>query len=233
MHVTNNNSQNAHEVADIPVIAIDGPSASGKGTVAARVATALSWHYLDSGALYRLTALAAREAGVAWNDESGVAKIAAALAVHFSENEIYLNEQEVSDKIRHEEISLGASEVAAFALVRAALLKRQHDFRQNPGLVADGRDMASVVFPNACVKVFLTASVQARAERRYKQLNEKGIPANLDTLLLDLKKRDERDSQRKEAPLQAAPGARFLDTTKLSIDEAVSEVLLWHRQAVA
>ncbi|MFZ1245011.1 MAG: bifunctional 3-phosphoshikimate 1-carboxyvinyltransferase/cytidylate kinase, partial [Azonexus sp.] len=179
-----------------PVIAIDGPSASGKGTVAARVATALGYAYLDSGALYRLTALAARQAGVDWADEARVAAIAAGLDVEFSENDIHLNGAVVGDAIRTEEMSAGASIVAALPAVREALLFRQRAFGKRPGLVGDGRDMGSVVFPRAELKVFLTASAEARAERRYKQLIEKGLSANLPDLLLDLKQRDERDSQR-------------------------------------
>ncbi len=211
----------------VPVIAIDGPSASGKGTVAARVAAALGWHYLDSGALYRLTALAAQRAGVAWSDEAGVAAIAAALDVVFGENSIRLSGEEVGEAIRHEAISSGASQVAALPAVRAALLFRQRLFRHAPGLVADGRDMASVVFPDAQTKVFLTASVEVRAERRYKQLIEKGIAANIQPLLQDLRERDRRDSQRSVAPLQQNEHARLLDTTQLSIEQAVARVLSW------
>ena len=211
----------------VPVIAIDGPSASGKGTVAARVATALGWHYLDSGALYRLTALAARRAGIAWDDEARVAAVAAGLDVVFGENSILLSGEEVGEAIRSEEMSSGASQVAALPAVRAALLFRQRVFRQAPGLVADGRDMASVVFPDAATKVFLTASVQVRAERRHKQLIEKGIAANILPLLQDLRERDERDSQRSVAPLQQSSDAQLLDTTSLSIETAVAQVLAW------
>jgi 3-phosphoshikimate 1-carboxyvinyltransferase len=211
----------------VPVIAIDGPSASGKGTVAARVAAALGWHYLDSGALYRLTALAARRAGVAWDDEAGVAAIASGLDVEFGENSIRLSGAEAGEDIRQEEISSGASQVAALPAVRAALLFRQRVFRQAPGLVADGRDMASLVFPDAQTKVFLTASVEVRAKRRYKQLIEKGITASIPPLLLDLRERDERDSQRSVAPLQQNKEAKMLDTTNLTIEQAVSQVLVW------
>ena len=213
----------------IPVIAIDGPSASGKGTVAARVAAKLGWHYLDSGALYRLTALAAQRAGVAWSDEVGVAVIAAGLDVVFGENSIKLSGEEVGEAIRHEEISSGASQVAALPAVRAALLFRQRIFRQSPGLVADGRDMASVVFPDAQTKVFLTATAEVRAERRYKQLIEKGIAASILPLLLDLRARDERDSQRSVAPLQQDNEAELLDTTNLTIEHAVAQVLSWSK----
>ncbi len=211
----------------VPVIAIDGPSASGKGTVAARVAAALGWHYLDSGALYRLTALAARRAGVAWDDEDGVARIAAGLDVVFAEGSVRLAGDEVDEAIRHEEISSGASKVAALPRVRSALLFRQRVFRHAPGLVADGRDMGSVVFPDALCKVFLTASVEVRAQRRYKQLIEKGIAANILPLLQDLRERDERDSRRSVAPLQRSEGAELLDTTDMTIQEAVAQVLSW------
>ena len=215
-----------------PVIAIDGPSASGKGTVAARVAKALGFAYLDSGALYRLTALAARQAGVAWADEAGVAAIAAGLDVEFFENEIRLDGQPVGDAIRSEEISSGASQVAALPAVREALLFRQRAFNTVPGLVGDGRDMGSVVFPRAALKVFLTASAEARAERRYKQLIEKGFSANLPDLLLDLRQRDARDSQRSVAPLRQEADARLLDTTDLTIEQAVNQVLVWSREAL-
>lgn len=216
----------------VPVIAIDGPSASGKGTVAARVAAALGWHYLDSGALYRLAALASRRAGVAWSDELGVAAVAARLDVRFAENSILLSGEEVSEAIRDEEISSGASQVAALPAVRAALLFRQRIFRQAPGLVADGRDMASVVFPDAQTKVFLTASVEVRAKRRHKQLIEKGIAANILPLLQDLRERDERDSQRSVAPLVQNEDAELLDTTSLGIEQTVAQVLVWSRKAL-
>lgn len=214
-----------------PVIAIDGPSASGKGTVAARVASALGFAYLDSGALYRLTALAAKRAGVAWADQSGVAAIAAKLDVEFSETDIRLDGQLVGDAIRTEEISAGASLVAALPAVREALLFRQRAFNTAPGLVGDGRDMGSVIFPQAALKVFLTASPEVRAERRYKQLIEKGLSANLPDLLLDLKQRDERDSQRSVAPLRQELDAKLLDTTSLTIEQAVNQVLNWLREA--
>jgi 3-phosphoshikimate 1-carboxyvinyltransferase len=216
-----------------PVIAIDGPSASGKGTIAARVAAALGFGYLDSGALYRLTALAAKLAGVDWADEVGVAALAATLDVEFSEGDIRLNGQLVGDAIRTEEISAGASKVAALPTVRDALLFRQRVFNRVPGLVCDGRDMASVVFPQASLKVFLTASAEVRAERRYKQLINKGLSANLPDLLLDLQQRDERDSQRSVAPLRQEEDAKLLDTTELTIEEAVNQVLLWSKEALS
>jgi len=215
-----------------PVIAIDGPSASGKGTVAARVAAALGFAYLDSGALYRLTALAAQRVGVDWADEVRVAAIAAALDVEFLENEIRLDGQLVGDAIRTEEISAGASKVAALPAVREALLFRQRAFSTKPGLVGDGRDMGSVIFPRAPLKVFLTATPEVRAERRYKQLIEKGLSANLADLLLDLQQRDERDSQRSVAPLRQEHDAKLLDTTGLTIEQAVNQVLLWSREAL-
>ena len=215
----------------VPVIAIDGPSASGKGTIAAKVAAELGWHYLDSGAIYRLTALAARREGVAWDDEAGVAQVAAKLDAAFGENSIRLCGEEVGEAIRHEDISAGASRVAALPAVRRALLFRQRLFRRAPGLVADGRDMASVVFPDAGLKIFLTASVEARAQRRYKQLIEKGIAANIELLSQDLKERDLRDTERKIAPLRQSEGAYLLDTTELSIGETVARVLAWSRAA--
>lgn len=214
-----------------PVIAIDGPSASGKGTVAARVAAALGFAYLDSGALYRLTALAAQRAQVAWDDEAGVAQVAAALDVVFSEDEVLLAGVPVGDAIRTEEISFGASQVAALPAVRAALLFRQRAFNTRPGLVGDGRDMGSVVFPQARLKVFLTASAQVRAERRYKQLIEKGFSANLPTLLAELQARDARDQARPVAPLRQEADAFLLDTDKLSIEQAVAQVLAWFAAA--
>ncbi|MDR3220951.1 MAG: (d)CMP kinase, partial [Candidatus Accumulibacter sp.] len=215
----------------VPVIAIDGPSASGKGTIAAKVAAALGWHYLDSGAIYRLTALAAQRAGVSWDDETGVAKIAAKLDAEFAEGSIRLAGEDVGDAIRHEDISAGASRVAALPEVRRALLFRQRLFRRAPGLVADGRDMASVVFTDAQTKIFLTASVEIRAQRRHKQLIEKGIAANIALLLPDLRERDLRDSQRSVAPLRQSEGGCLLDTTDLSIAQTVARVLAWSEAA--
>jgi len=208
-----------------PVICLDGPSASGKGTVAARVAATLGYGYLDSGSLYRLTALAARRGNVAWEDEVAVAALAAALAAEFLGDRIFLAGDDVTDAIRTEEMSVGASKVAALPAVRAALLERQRAYRRAPGLVADGRDMGSVVFPEAPVKVFLTASTEARAERRYKQLMEKGMPASMSSLLQDLKDRDARDAQRSVAPLKKEDDAELVDTTTLGIEEAVATVL--------
>ena len=208
-----------------PVIAIDGPSASGKGTVAERVATTLGYHYLDSGSLYRLTALAAIKASVALDNEAGVAALAASLPATFAGGRVLLTDEDVTDAIRSEEVSAGASKVAALPAVRAALLARQRAYRRFPGLVADGRDMGSVVFPAAVAKVFLTASAEARAERRYKQLMAKGMPANMHALLKDLQERDARDAQRTVAPLLHCGDADLVDTTRLDIEAAVVAVM--------
>jgi cytidylate kinase len=215
----------------VPVIAIDGPSASGKGTVAQRVAQRLGFHYLDSGALYRLVGLAARKAGVSSADEPGVARLAGALDVRFEGDEVYLNQELVTDLIRSEEASAAASEVATLPSVRQALLKRQRAFRAMPGLVADGRDMGSVVFPDAALKIYLTAEPEERARRRYKQLIGKGMGANMAALLQDIRARDDRDSGRTVAPLRKGADARWLDTTKLSINEAVEQVLEFYAGA--
>lgn len=215
----------------VPVIAIDGPSASGKGSVASRVAAALGWHYLDSGALYRLTALAALHAGVDWDDEGALAAIAAKLAVEFDKDTVWLNGEPVGECLRSEKISAGASQVAAWPAVREALLFRQRAFRLAPGLVTDGRDMGSVVFPNAQMKIFLTARVEIRAQRRYKQLIEKGMDASIQRILQELRVRDERDSQRSVAPLRQSGDACLLDTSDLTIDQAVDLVLVWYRQS--
>jgi len=209
----------------IPVIAIDGPTASGKGTVAQRVADILGWHYLDSGALYRLAALAALREPVPLDDEPALARLAASLPITFVGSRIFLAGQEVTDEIRAEVVGETASRIAVLGDLRAALLNRQRDFRQMPGLVADGRDMASVVFPDAALKVFLTASAEARAERRYKQLIEKGFSANLESLLRDLRARDARDAGRSHAPLVAAEGAAIIDSTSLSVQQTVQAVL--------
>ena len=220
-------------VQRVPVIAIDGPSASGKGTVAARVADKLGFSYLDSGSLYRLTALASQRAGVDWANEAGVAKIAAELPVRFAGDRIFLGAEDVSDAIRSEAMSVGASKVAVLPAVRDALLFLQRAFRKAPGVVGDGRDMGSVVFPDAPLKVFLTASVDARAERRYKQLIGKGNTVILADLLKDLQERDARDSQRAVAPLKQGEDALLLDTTSLSIDQAVTQVLKWWKKQLS
>jgi 3-phosphoshikimate 1-carboxyvinyltransferase len=223
-----------HDVVQaVPVIAIDGPSASGKGTVAQLVAARLGFHYLDSGALYRLLALAAQRDRVMLTDESGLAALAERIGIRFEGERIWLDGALVGDELRGELCAAAASKVAAYPAVRAALLAKQHAFRRGPGLVADGRDMGSVVFPDAVLKVFLTASAEARAERRYKQLMEKGIGANIAALLLDIRVRDERDTQRSASPLQQAHGARLLDTTALSIDEAVQDIEQAAREILA
>ena len=215
----------------IPVIAIDGPSASGKGTVAALVAQALGFHYLDSGALYRVTAFAALRAGVSLEDEAALAELAMGLDLRFDGVEVYLNGEAVGDAIRTEEAGRAASKIAAMPVLRAALLERQRAFRQAPGLVTDGRDMGSVVFPDATVKFFLTASCEERAKRRYKQLIEKGFDANLAALFQDLSERDARDAARAVAPLKQMADAALLDTTGLTIEEAVERVLQAYRSA--
>lgn len=211
----------------VPMIAIDGPTASGKGTVAVRIAAKLGWHILDSGALYRLTALACLERGVAADDAAGAAAAAAALDVRFHAQGVTLGGREVSAEIREEAVGNFASQVAALAPVRAALLDRQRAFRCAPGLVADGRDMGTVVFPDADLKIFLVASAEARAGRRYKQLIEKGFSANLLTLLRDLEARDARDTQRANAPLAAARDALVLDSSHLTIDQTVDQIMSW------
>jgi cytidylate kinase len=213
-----------------PVITIDGPSASGKGTVAERVARTLGFHFLDSGALYRLTALSAMQAGVALDDEAGVAARAAALPARFGDGRVWLGEADVTDAIRAETVGEGASKVAALPAVRAALLDRQRAYRQPPGLVADGRDMGTVIFPDAQAKVFLTASAEARAERRHKQLIEKGNSASLPALVADMQARDARDAARAVAPLKPAPDALLLDTTCMDVASAVAAVLAHYRE---
>lgn len=212
------------------VIAIDGPSASGKGTVAMRVATALGWDYLDSGALYRLTALYARQKEISWDDESNVAVLASALPVVFASNKVWLEQQDVTELIRSEAIGMGASKVAALPAVRMALLQRQRDFLGQKGLVADGRDMGSVVFPHAGLKVFLTATTQIRAERRAKQLNIACEGTEFEKILSDIRKRDEADKQRAVAPLQQLADAKLLDTSDKTIDESVHLVLSWYQE---
>ena len=213
----------------VPVIAIDGPTASGKGTVAQRVAEALGFHYLDSGALYRLVGLASFKAGVSTDSELDLIPITEKLNVIFQGDRVFLAGEDVTDAIRQEEMGKRASEVAIHPGVRAALVARQQAFRQAPGLVADGRDMASVIFQDAITKVFLTASVEARAERRYKQLIAKGFSANMSVLLQDLRDRDARDANRSTSPLKAVEGAHHLDTTSMTIEEAVNQVLAWYR----
>ena len=208
-----------------PVIAIDGPSASGKGTVAHEVARALGFHFLDSGALYRLVGLAALHEGVDLDAPNDVAAVARALDVKFEGEAITLDGRDVSTAIRDERVSAAASQVAAHIAVRAALLERQRAFREPPGLVADGRDMGSVVFPDATLKIYLTADAEERARRRYKQLIGKGLGANMDALLQEIRERDRRDSQRAAAPLQKSADAVEIDTTGMPVDAVVAEIL--------
>ena len=211
-----------------PVVAIDGPSASGKGTIASRVAKRLGFHYLESGALYRLIALLSlREGSV---DAAQLAELAEEMDVVFEDGEVVLGDENVTEKIRSEPVGNRASEVAKVPALRQALLRRQRAFRRPPGLVADGRDMGTVVFPDAELKVFLTASPEIRAERRYKQLIEKGIDANLRALSRDLRDRDERDAKRAVAPLVPAPDSQVLDSSALSIDEVVDRIVGWSRE---
>ena len=212
-----------------PVVAIDGPSASGKGTVAQRVAARLGFHYLESGALYRLVALVSLRRGVTPEDEAGLAALAAGLDVVFVEERKILSGQDVTDALYAEECANRASLVAQLPAVRAALIARQRAFRQPPGLVADGRDMGTIVFPDAVLKVFLTARVAVRAERRYNQLKQKGIDANIAALSRDLEERDRRDAARAVAPLVPAPDALQLDSSDLSIDAVVAQILTWYR----
>ena len=216
--------------SNIPVIAIDGTSASGKGTVAARAAAALGFNYLDSGALYRLVALAAQRAGVDLADEAGLARLAGAMDVAFGEGSVRLEGEEVGEALRTEVVSAAASQVAARPAVRQALLARQRGFRRPPGLVADGRDMGSIVFPDAPLKVYLTADVGTRAQRRHKQLMEKGMYAKIEDVVEELRRRDERDTTRPVAPLKHYPDAIFLDTTGLTVDQAVEKILGWWRE---
>ncbi len=215
-----------------PVIAIDGPSGSGKGTVCSRIAQKLGWHLLDSGALYRLVALAMQRHSIEIDNEEALIPLAAHLDVEFKANSakndlvIVLEDENVTDEIRTEECSQRASQVAAIPAIRLALLDRQRAFLQAPGLVADGRDMGSVVFPGALLKVFLTASAQIRAERRYKQLKKKGISVNFAAILNDISERDTRDSQRSVSPLHAADDAIIVDTSEMSIGEVVDRILV-------
>ena len=213
-----------------PVIAIDGPTASGKGTVAMQVANRLGFHYLDSGALYRLVALASQQKGISSSDSRALGELALAMRIEFKNGLIFLGNMDVTEAIRYESIGVLASQIAVYPEVRDALLALQKGFRRPPGLVADGRDMASRIFTDAVLKVFLTASVQARAERRYKQLIAKGISARMDVLLQDLQERDARDIQRATAPLKQVEGAHLLDTSNLSIDQAVEQVLSWYQE---
>ncbi len=210
---------------NIPVIAIDGPSASGKGTVARRVSESLGFHYLDSGTLYRLVALVASRTGVDLADEEALANITEYLDVTFEGTEIRLGSEDVTDIVRSEACGNGASRVAAHSQVRKALLGRQRAFRRNPGLVADGRDMCSVVFPDATLKIFLVANTETRAQRRYKQLMGKGVDVKIATILQDIRERDVRDSGRSVAPLKQDADSSSIDTTLLNITEVVNQIL--------
>ena len=214
--------------SNVPVITIDGPTASGKGTVAAKVAERLSFHLLDSGALYRLTALQAMRRGLELRDEHGIAKLAEHLPARFVGHDVFLASENVTQAIRAEEVGNMASKIAALPTVRQALFALQLGFREAPGLVADGRDMGTVIFPTAKLKVFLTASVEARAQRRYKQLIDKGFSANMDDLLADLQARDERDTKRAVAPLVPAEDAHLLDTSEMTAEEAIDQVRAWY-----
>jgi cytidylate kinase len=214
-----------------PVIAIDGPSASGKGTVAQGVASALGFHWLNSGALYRTVALAALASGADLENESILSNIALNLKAKFTGDLVEVEGRDVTDAIREEKVSIAASRIASRPGVRKALLKRQREFRRPPGLVAEGRDMGSVVFPDAVLKIYLTASPEARAQRRYKQLMDKGMGATMTALLQDIRERDERDSKRAAAPLKKATDAVLIDTTDLSAADAVAQVLELYKQA--
>jgi cytidylate kinase len=213
------------------VIAIDGPGGAGKGTIARLAALKLNWHMLDSGALYRLVALAAQRHGLAWDNEAALVPLAGHLDVEFladsgfTESRILLEGEDVTDAIRTEDCGSGASQVAVLPGVRSALLDRQRAFRRPPGLVADGRDMGTVIFPDAELKIFLTASPEERALRRHKQLKQKGIDVNVATLSKEISARDARDAQRSAAPLQAARDAITIDTTAMTIDQVVERVL--------
>jgi 3-phosphoshikimate 1-carboxyvinyltransferase len=215
------------ETAQIPVICIDGPTASGKGTLAALVAQRLGYHYLDSGALYRAAALAAQRAGVSLEEAGAVARLARELPLRFEGDRVYLDGQDISDDIRTEQAGMAASKVSAHPEVRTALVALQHGFRRLPGLVSDGRDMGTVIFADAPLKVFLTASAARRAQRRHKQLISKGISVTLAAVEADLEARDVRDSSRSTAPLKPADDALLLNNSDLSIEASIEQVLLW------
>ena len=220
-------------ISDSPepfVITIDGPTASGKGTVARLVAARLGFHYLDSGALYRLVALSALRTNTPLHDETALASLARGMTCHFEGTAVFLENEDVSTAIRMEEVGVSASVIAALPRVRSELLTLQKNFKRMPGLVADGRDMGTTLFPKAQLKVFLTASVEIRAFRRYKQLFEKGFTATMENLRQDLHERDQRDAQRSIAPLIPAPDAITLDSSDLDINETVSQILKWFEE---
>jgi len=214
---------------NVPVIAIDGPGGSGKGTIAALLAERLAWRLLDSGALYRLVAVAAMDRGIAADDEAALGSLAAGLDVEFAVADhgmvVWLDGRDITSRLRSEEVSAFSSRAAALPAVRAALVHLQRGFLRPPGLVADGRDMGTVIFPDARLKIFLTASAEARAKRRHKQLKEKGESVNLSRLFREIKKRDDRDRSRAVSPLMAAPDAHLIDSTELSIDEVLQKIL--------
>jgi cytidylate kinase len=220
---------NTADASHVPVIAVDGPGGSGKGTITTRLADHLGWHFLDSGALYRLTALAVMKKQVSLDDEAALGEVAANLDIRFETDgdrvSALLDDQDVTDLIRQEDTGVLASKISAVPLVRAALAGRQRRFRQLPGLVADGRDMGTVIFPDAGLKIFLTASAEIRAERRYKQLKDKGESVNLARLFSEIKARDLRDQSRSIAPLRPAEDAVIIDSTDLSIDEVFDKVV--------
>jgi len=215
----------------VEIITIDGPTASGKGTIASRVATSLGFRYLDSGALFRLAALVCQEAGLDLADEVACAEVTSRMAPRFEGGKTLLAERDVTEIIRSEAIGLAASHIAVLPRVRSAILTLERAFCTAPGLVADGRDMGTVVFPKATLKVFLTASAAERAQRRYKQLIQRGISANLATLTQDLEERDRRDRERKASPTRPAVDAKLLDSSTLTIEQTVEQVLVWYKAA--
>ena len=226
---TSGADQAASSPQSVPVIAIDGPTASGKGTVAQQVARELGFACLDSGALYRIVGLLALERGIDLDDAAGLAALATDLRPMFQDGQVLLEGRDISAAIRREDVGRAASHVAALGPLRKALLALQRAQRRSPGLVADGRDMGTVVFPDACLKIYLQADVRVRAERRLKQLMEKGYSANLADLLQTLQERDRRDQTRDCSPLVAAEDAKVLDSTALTVEEVVARVLQWYR----